>query len=715
MTGTPSGLEVLEQRRLLSVPFASVGLGWAFGAGGAFDIDVVSTEGTLAGDLTVGGSLYREDEADRDRRDDLWYDSVIRLEGGRLDRDPPEGFLGDPEERNGAWFVSGDGYPVGWWLSEYQGGAVEDAELLVTLDEDVALADYSGTYQYSTIAFDVADGETFLSNGRMIVDEDEVRWTATRGTAHRLASNVDFLDPFGGLVTSRNEYLYLSADGSTIVFADMAKADGVTAIGVATRPATIVESDSLVGVYLTLYATGAGGTLNFRQLAIDLEADGDYKIYDLDEYDGGARDPLERGSWRVSGDRVVLEQSNSDGERSFVIGENGSTLLATEIDTGPTELPLFALGVKVVPEPEPQDVVFNVPGKDEFDRPQIYQLETDDVWYVVDVISTIGGPVPVGEVVSWVDPKDGLSYGAAVTSQGLILYTEGEDDSWSYRNLTAEVFGGVAPTGELEVMVAPNGAVHLTALAGDGDLLHYVQNGAQDDSGQWRWSFENISEEDLRPAGVATPDFSGLVSYATAWGGLNVVGLDADGELWGVWTAPGLARWQVSNLTSVYGSAPLVGGLTVYLTPWNGINIAGVGRQGHLLVTWWVPSFKGQWAQSDLTAATGGPLYVPETLGSFVSSWGGLNIVGADSATGEVVVTWWAPARQDEGWALASLSEVVPSGSPVISSPFTGIAAPDSSLNVFGYAGGDFIRYYWEPGFGGSWAVQNLTDVAVRR
>jgi len=714
--------EGLEPRRLLSVSFASVGFawdtGWAF-----FDVDTFSTEGELGESDDVDGVVYRAGRSDRDLREGLWYDSIFDLPIGRYDRDPLEGFYGSPDERNGARFSPVDRYPVGWWYSEYDrfAGDAEDAELLVTLRDDPTLDDYGGAYQYAAIAYR-ADADTpleepgvHLTNGRMTVGDLEVRWTPSRGSEYRYTSRIDRINDFGSLITARREYLYLSADGSTIIYADMADDDDVTTIGVATRAAASIDPDTLAGVYLTLYCDGPDEAPDFRQRAFELDEDGDYALYDLDEYDDGHLDPLEIGEWRIVGDRVVLEERWTGGERTFVLGENGSTLLATELRENGVARPLFALGVKALADPVPHDPVFNVSAHDGFGRPQIFQLETDDVWYVVDVVATIGGPVPIGEVVSWVDPKDGLSYGAAVSSQGLILYTEGEDDTWSFRNLTLEVFGGVVPSGELDVMIGPDEIVHLTALAPEGDLLHYAQTGAQDDQSAWRWGFENISEEDLAPAGVATPEFSGLVSYATSWNGLNVVGLDEAGNIWGVWTAPGRERWSVSNLTSAYGAEPLAGGLTVYLTPWGGINIAGIDDAGHLRVTWWVPQFKGEWAQSDLTALTVGPLYEPERLGSFVSSWGGLNIVGADRASGEVVVTWWSPARGDEGWAVVSLSDAVPPGSPVIAAPFTGIAAPDESLNVFGYAGADFVRYYWEPDFGGDWEVQNLTDISVTR
>ena len=154
----------------------------------------------------------------------------------------------------------------------------------------------------------------------------------------------------------------------------------------------------------------------------------------------------------------------------------------------------------------------------------------------------------------------------------------------------------------------------------------------------------------------------------------------------------------------------------MYLTSWQGINIAGMDADGELQVTWWVPSFEGTWAQSSITELTGGPSLDPATVTSYVSTWDGLNVAGIDPATGDLTVYWWSPERTEAGWAVSSLSDALPNGSPaVVSGPLDGIAPRDGSLNVFGRgASNEFIRVFWTPA-SGVWAADNLSASATPR
>jgi hypothetical protein len=267
----------------------------------------------------------------------------------------------------------------------------------------------------------------------------------------------------------------------------------------------------------------------------------------------------------------------------------------------------------------------------------------------------------------------------------------------------------------LDALIEPGGRVHLVGLAGDGDLLRYSQTGSSTIWGDYAWTSENIAAGELRANGDSMPMFVGpSVAYATAWGGLNVAGLDSDGNIWAVWWAPGAPRWFASNLTSTYGAEPVSGGLCVYLTPWNGINIGALDAQNQLVVTWWVPQFGGTWAHSNLSALAGGPPLNVDSVTSYVSAWGGLNVAGVDSRNGDVVVYWWSPARTQEGWAITSLHSVVDGDVPRVATALQGLAAADSSLNVFGLSSSqNLIRYFWEPDFGGVWQGQNLSEIAV--
>jgi len=84
-----------------------------------------------------------------------------------------------------------------------------------------------------------------------------------------------------------------------------------------------------------------------------------------------------------------------------------------------------------------------------------------------------------------------------------------------------------------------------------------------------------------------------------------------------------------------------------------------------------------------------------ESISSFVTPWGGLNVAGLDSG-GNVVAYWWAPGLTD--WRIADLSSLI-----------TDVDRPGGAIRGFTSAGGvinlvgadndgDVIRYAFDPG-----------------
>jgi len=313
--------------------------------------------------------------------------------------------------------------------------------------------------------------------------------------------------------------------------------------------------------------------------------------------------------------------------------------------------------------------------------------------------------------VTWVDPKDGRSYASARSADGLLLYTNITSNIWTFRNLTQEISGAQIPgtSGQLVVLVGVDQIVRLATLLTNGDMVLFQQTGAGE-SGGYAWSYVNIAETHLGAQSQTMPAFAGeVVSYVTSWNGLNVAGLDENGDIQVVWWAPGLELWQTNNLSDTTGAPPIVDGLSAYLTPWDGINLSGINAQGEVTVTWWVPGFEGDWLTNNLTQEFSGPALVAETVTSYVSTWGGLNIAGLDES-GNVTVYWWAPELTNTGWQITSLSNQI-SGAPTLVGRLTGHASQTGTLNVFGASDeGHVIRFHWAPG--GLWAAQDLSSSA---
>lgn len=328
-------------------------------------------------------------------------------------------------------------------------------------------------------------------------------------------------------------------------------------------------------------------------------------------------------------------------------------------------------------------------------------------WSAVDLDAVAGGPEGTGSLQSWVDRKDGLVYVAKAVDEGLFLYRRDAGGIWSVRNLTRGIAGAATITGAMTVFTSVPGQVYVGGLDSAGDLVLYHQTGGAS-GGRFDWSFKDVTAEDLTPAGVSTPQFVGsMISYVTPWNGLNIAGLDAQGRIRAIWWAPGLSAWRSSDLSASTGAPTLTGGLTAFVTPWKGVNLAGVDESGALSVTWWVPSFGGNWRTSDLSGLIGGPTLSAQSLSSFVTPWGALNIAGLDSQ-GKVRVYWWA--QTTSAWRVAPLSDVIPNA-PLPADRISGVTASTGSISLFGTTGdGDVVRYTWSPG--STWGAEDLTTLA---
>lgn len=329
-------------------------------------------------------------------------------------------------------------------------------------------------------------------------------------------------------------------------------------------------------------------------------------------------------------------------------------------------------------------------------------------WTAADLSHDLNLQGLTGDTVTWVDPKDGLTYAAATTATGLLLLRQ-TGTVWTVRDLIPETPGSTGIVRGLTVMTSTEQKVILAGVNGQGQVVIFSQTGAARPDGQYIWIYDNLSLNHLVPRGLATPVFSGpLTSYVTSWNGLNIAGLDAAGQIQVVWWAPGLGLWTTSNLSAVTGAPALSGGLTTYLTSWGGINLAGVDAQGRVNVTWWVPSFGGNWVKTNLTQEFNGPSLAAESISSYVTPWGGLNIAGIQG-DGKVVIYWWVPGFNS--WVISPISDVIPHATLPVGR-VTGVASPAGTINLLGSAeNGHVIRYFWNPG--GDWAQQDITSLVT--
>ena len=331
-------------------------------------------------------------------------------------------------------------------------------------------------------------------------------------------------------------------------------------------------------------------------------------------------------------------------------------------------------------------------------------------WTVTDLNLKAEQSGNASNPVTWIDPKDGKTYAAAISGDGLMLYKNTTGNTWTVRNLNTEITGAGLITSSLTTFINKGNKTYVAGLNADGEMLLFRQTGASA-NGEYTWAADNLSQTDLLVNNLdTTPTFvSPLTSYVTSWNGLNIVGLDATGDIQAIWWAPGRSGWSVINLSDSTGAPPLVGTVAPNLTTWNAINLTGTDAAGNVIVTWWIPSFGADWVQTDLTGLKSGPTLATGSIATYVTPWGGTNILGRNT-DGDLVAYWWSPTLGPGQWQITNLSDFI-TGAESTSGPTIGFSSPSGVVNIFGAAAdGELIRYWWRPG--SQWQWENVSSTA---
>ncbi len=337
--------------------------------------------------------------------------------------------------------------------------------------------------------------------------------------------------------------------------------------------------------------------------------------------------------------------------------------------------------------------------------------DTGDAWQSEPLTEITGAPDATGDPIIFSDPKDGYTYAAVPSAEGFLLFLRDANGDWDFTIISDAIADPAdIPVTGLTQFTSTSNKVLIAGLNAAGELVAFQQTGAGTD-GDWAWSFVNISD-DLAAQGMTTPDFTELVGYSTNWNSWTIAGIDSNGDIQGVWINPAsFSQWRVDNLSDITGAPAITGQLSVTLTPWSAINLGGVNSEGHLVVTWWIPSFGGQWTTSDLTTAAGGETLATGKVAGFVTTWGAINYAGIN-ADGEVAAYWWTPFTS--AWQVSPLTTGVPDTEPRPTASLTSHVSDDGAMNILGTSDeGDLVRVWWQPG-SSAWSLTNLTDSAQR-
>jgi hypothetical protein len=340
----------------------------------------------------------------------------------------------------------------------------------------------------------------------------------------------------------------------------------------------------------------------------------------------------------------------------------------------------------------------------------LQQNGPEGAWVLVDLSGVSGIDVILGDPQVVVDPTfaNNASHGTyvAVTTAAGVVLVWNEGGTWTSRNLTEEL-AAPAIAGDLVSFTTIARQVVLAGFTAGGDMVIYFQTISAPSPVEATWQATNLYEY-LRGLGEATPEFvSDLTPYITSWNGLNIAGLDASGNIWTIWTGGGLELWHSSNISAITGAPALVGNVAAYTTEWGGINLAGIDTNGDLTVSWWVPQFEGNWVNSNMSQLFGGPDLQGESMTAYVTPWNSLNIAGLDE-NGDVVQYWWVPPPEPDVWNIDNLTVNESVSMPRFAGRLSGLATFDSRLNVVGQSeDGHILRVWWSPSTG--WQFEDLT------
>lgn len=634
----------------------------------------------------------------------------------------------------GSRMITAEGFPAGWIGGAMDDGSQAHVAALIDRATDLATGDLAGNWSMqftrvtstgvftynSIVSFNASGG--FISVGFGAINDPPFIGEGFVFTDVAADGRIEF----AGLGNDPG-VMYVNADKSVLLAADVDDTDGDTWMGYAIRQDVDPAPEDIAGSYrLGLLAEGDKTSTLFGGPAdawlLEIEEDGSFEVFDLSESDAGdPGDPISSGTWVNEGGQITFTDTATGLETGAKFSDNARTLQITQFRLSADsffERPM-AIGTRVDADSTGSFGSTVWSGVLDGDGlPLVFDLRLEgDQWKVVDLDRYALGDA-IGDSPADIEvfqASDATLLAAVTTADGLFGFGRAADGFWRSVNLTEAISGAESIVSSITVFNDLSGRSHVAGVTGSGEVVTYVFDPDEGDDGEW--TYVNISETHLDPAGRPTPQFVGpIISYVTSWNGLNIAGLDAAGDIQAVWSGNGGTSWNASNLSTITGAPAMASGLTAYLTSWGGINIVGLDTSGTVLATWWVPSFGGAWRTADLTAASGGPQLVGTSLTSFVAPWGGLNVAGL-SADGDVIAFWWSPAteRDGRGWEVANLTAAIPDNEPT---PTLGLHSQTNTsyggeMNVLGTDAdsGDLLRLFFRVD-AGSWQVENVSGEA---
>lgn len=271
-----------------------------------------------------------------------------------------------------------------------------------------------------------------------------------------------------------------------------------------------------------------------------------------------------------------------------------------------------------------------------------------------------------------------LTFSLGIDRQPIARITDGVTGAELEQDISA-LAGFRGAVNDMTAFTMPDGTINLAAT--DVNQAVWLFKGTPDGAGSYTWALTNLTEL------IGAPGLSGdLTTYQPTWGSVHIAGLDARGHAINYWFFPDATGWRFDDLTALFNGPTMTGGLTGYVASWNGLNLAGLDGDGDVIVYWWAPPLgPGNWQTLNMTELFD---FTPLTgqLDAYVTNWGGLNIAGLD-ASGNLVTYWWSPATEQQNpgqWYEANISQAA--NGPAFTQGVTATTTPEGGINLLALA-----------------------------
>ncbi len=232
---------------------------------------------------------------------------------------------------------------------------------------------------------------------------------------------------------------------------------------------------------------------------------------------------------------------------------------------------------------------------------------SNGTWALRDLTAELGVPGITGDL-TYYTPSWGTLHISGIDARGHSVnyyYQPGVASGWAFSDLT-DAIGGQPFTRGLAGFVTPwftisggtiNDALNIAGLNDQGHIIVYY----------WAPGYSWASFD-------MTTTFNGstltgqLGAFVTSWGAMNIIGQTSAGAIYAYWWSPvlGAGNWQTVDLSATSGQGPVASAVETTFSDDGGLNMFGVEADGDLIVIRWTPTNQ-VWTATNIRSAGSGP------------------------------------------------------------------------------------------------------------